>query len=480
MRRGDNPGAKVPGLGPYWWTPLGFLTTALVVLLAVPMVVSYRVRHLRERLTEGTDRALVLVNDFEAALATELLARDETRFKRTRAADSTIAASIAEERETEMSLDSLVRAMNPEIRARFADLRELERQRRSTRGFPPRDSTPIVYSDTLNPSLALRVLAAAERLQRHLDRSSTEARQRIQGLEHLDVIIAVILVPTAFVSVLLVIWIGRQALAFARALEAQHAALLQATEARSALLRGVTHDVKNPLGAALGYTDLLEETAGPLSRQQLQFVTRIRRLLRVSVDTISELLDLARTDAGALHVTLVESDLVPLVRDVIEDYEGAATEKGQTIALDVKAPVRVRTDVVRARQILGNLVSNAVKYTPKDGRIVVRVGESEKDDADQSPPLATVEVHDSGPGIPPAFRDRVFAEFFRLPSAERVSGTGIGLTISKRMASLIQGDLTVSESFLGGALFTLWLPLERRAGTDSISSAPAGIAAGSK
>jgi signal transduction histidine kinase len=480
MRRGDNPGGKVPGLGPYWWTSLGFLTTALVVLLAVPTVVSYRVRHLRQRLTDGTDRALVLVNDFEAALATELLARDEARFKRTRAADSTIAASMGEERETVMSLDSLVKAMDPEIIARFADLRQLERQRRSRGRSPLRDSIPIVYTDTINPSLELRVLAAAERLQQPLDRNSTEARQRIHGLEHLDVIIAVILVPVAFVSVLLVIWIGRQALALARALEAQHVAVLQATEARSALLRGVTHDVKNPLGAALGYTDLLEEAAGPLSQQQLQFVTRIRRLLRVSVDTISELLDLARADAGALHVTLVESDLVPLVRDVIEDYEGAATEKGQTVALDVKGPVRVRTDVIRARQILGNLVSNAVKYTPKDGRIVIRVGESEAEDGDRSPSFATVEVHDSGPGIPPAFRDRVFAEFFRLPSTEPVSGTGIGLTISKRMASLLQGDLTVGQSFLGGALFTLWLPLERQAGTDAISSASAGIVAGSK
>ena len=462
MRNSDRALSTVPRLRPYWWTPLGFLAAALVVLLAVPMIVSYRVRHLRQKLTDGTDRALVLVNDFEASLATELLARDEMRLKASRAADSTIAASMAEERQLELNLDSLVKEMDAETIARFQELRTLESERRASRASLS-DSTPIVYRDSLLPTLALRVLTAAERLQQPLDRSSVRARARIHTLEHLDVIIALILVPVAFASVLLVIWIGRGTLAFARALETQHAALRQATEARSALLRGVTHDIKNPLGAALGYSDLLEETAGPLNQQQLQFVARIRRLLRVSLDTISELLDLARADAGALQVRLIESDLSSIIHEVIEDYRGEATEKAQQIDVEEQSSVRVRTDPVRARQILGNLVSNAVKYTPRSGRIVVRVVVSDADqDSDPSRQFARVEVHDSGPGVPPTFRVRVFDEFFRLPSTEHVSGTGIGLTISKRLATLIEGDLTVGESFLGGALFTFWLPLERR------------------
>lgn len=477
MRSGDSVQSKLPSLGPYWWTPLGFLTAALVVLLAVPMVVSYRVRRLRARLTDGTDRALVLVNDFESALATELLARDEMRLKPTRSGDSTIIASLAHERRDVATLDSLVRDMNAETIARFAVLADLDRQRRDYRVVGRRDSVPMVYGDTMSPSLALQVLAAAERLQRPLDRGSTEARQRIHTLERLDVIFAAILVPVAFTSVVLVIWIGRRTLAFARALETQHAALRQATEARSALLRGVTHDVKNPLGAALGYVDLLEETAGPLSQQQLQFVSRTRRLLRVSLDTISELLDLARTDAGALRFTLVESTVSSLIHDVVEDYRGEAAEKGQTIEIEEAGGIRVRTDDTRARQVLGNLLSNAVKYTPDHGRILIRVRLPDAHDAVATRGFAAIEVHDSGPGIPPTLRDRVFDEFFRLPSTERIAGTGIGLTISKRLATLLQGELTVDESFLGGARFTLWLPLERRDAPNSVSSEYEGLAA---
>lgn len=478
MRSGDDLNAQLPSLGRYWWTPLGFLTAALVVFLIVPMAVSYRVRHLRARLTDGTDRALVLVNDFEAALATELLAREEIRLKPTRSADSTIVASTAEERRAIMTLDTLVRDMNAETVAAFGYLREVDHERREYNRSGA-DSSQFVYRDSVSPSLALRVLTAAQRLQRPLDHSSTEAREKIHSLERLDVFFAAILVPIAFASIVVVIWIGRRGLAFARALQTQHAALRQATEARSALLRGVTHDVKNPLGAALGYTDLLEETAGPLNQQQLQFLTRIRRLLSVSLDTISELLDLARADAGAIHVAMVESDLSSIVRDVVEDYRGAATEKGQAIEVDVKSRVRVRTDVVRARQILANLVSNAVKYTPKDGKVLVRVGAAPETDS-RAAGFASVEVHDSGPGIPPAFRERVFAEFFRVPSTEHVAGTGIGLTISKRLANLIQGDLTVGESFLGGARFTLWLPLERRAEPDVRSSELENAVANSK
>ena len=168
-------------------------------------------------------------------------------------------------------------------------------------------------------------------------------------------------------------------------------------------------------------------------------MTRIRRLLRVSVDTISELLELSRADAGALQVRLIDSDLSPIIREVIDDYRGEATEKSQRVDLEEQSSLCVRTDLVRARQILGNLVSNAVKFTPKNGRILVRVVVTDSDqDSDSSRQFARVEVHDSGPGIPPVFRARVFDEFFRLPSTEHVSGTGIGLTISKTLATLIK------------------------------------------
>ena len=462
----DAPRSGLPSLGRYWWTPLGFLTAALLLLLGTPMVVGYRVRQLRRQITDGTDRALVLVNDFEAALATELLARSEARSARLRSTDSTADASLAAERRDAAALARLAKTMDAQTAARLTALLGIEHQRYSN---TERDNASgVFHADSSSPSLALQSLVMARQLQQRLEESSEDARARIRGLEQLDVISAASLVPIALASVIVVVWIARRVLTFAEALEHEHAALLRASEARAALLRGVTHDVKNPLGAALGYADLIEQTTGPLNGAQQEMLGRIRRLLGVALETIAELLDLARSDAGQLHVVAVDSDLVTLVREVAEDYRATALERGHTLEIEARDCLSIRTDPSRVRQILANLLGNAIKYTPPNGRLLIRTSVGPVTGA-APPPSAVVEVHDSGPGIPADARDQVFEEFVRLPASENVSaGTGVGLTISKRLATLLGGDLTVGDSPLGGALFTLTLP--RHASPNALTS----------
>src|SRR5581483_7417106 len=121
-------------------------------------------------------------------------------------------------------------------------------------------------SDSATMARARAVLASAERLDGLLADVSDSLRTRAQRLEHFDVVATIVLAPVSLLAVLMVLWIGSRLLTFARVAEAERAAVVRSTEARAALLRGVTHDVKNPLGAAAGFAQLLEEgIVGPLS-----------------------------------------------------------------------------------------------------------------------------------------------------------------------------------------------------------------------
>jgi signal transduction histidine kinase len=234
----------------------------------------------------------------------------------------------------------------------------------------------------------------------------------------------------------------------------------RATEARSHLLRGVSHDVKNPLGAARGYAELLQQgIKGELTPDQAKFVDGIRRSIDSALAILADLLDLARADSGGLHVERVPVELGRIARDAAEDHRAVARAAGHVLECPAPAqPVAIHTDPARVRQVLGNLLSNAVKYTPAPGRITVLV---EQADGAASRPgaWAVLRVSDTGPGIPPEQREAIFDEFTRLHDGTQIKGHGLGLAISRRVARLLGGDLDVSGVPGEGATFTLWLPL---------------------
>jgi signal transduction histidine kinase len=289
---------------------------------------------------------------------------------------------------------------------------------------------------------------------------AAERRVKVRRLERIDVVTPAILSPIALIAILIVMWAGRRTLSLARVAEEERARVVRASEARAALIRGVTHDVKNPLGAAAGYAELLEDgVAGPVPAPQLEMVRRIHRLVQTAVQTIADLLELARTD-GDLQIEYGISDLAGIVNEVVVDHEGMAREHGVHVTLS--APVTpIVTDPVRVRQILANLVSNAIKYTPSGGHVRVSVVHSRR--APALGEVVGVEVRDTGSGIPPELHEKVFEEFFRLrPTNGNVAdGNGLGLAISRRIARLLGGDVTVADGDGGGAVFTLWFPSPR-------------------
>jgi PAS domain S-box-containing protein len=239
-------------------------------------------------------------------------------------------------------------------------------------------------------------------------------------------------------------------------------AVTEAMEARSRLIRGITHDVKNPLGAADGYAQLLElELRGTLLPEQAKLVAGVRRGIHGALGMITDLLNLSQAKSGGLPVNREPSDLAALAAEAVEDARGAAESAGHVLVLDDFARVPVDTDPARVREVLGNLLSNAIKYTPAPGTITVRTDET-SDDARRPRPgrWVAAHVHDTGPGIPLGERERVFSEFHRLHTADQTSGHGLGLAISRLIARLLGGDLTVADEPGGGAIFSLWLPAD--------------------
>jgi signal transduction histidine kinase len=167
-------------------------------------------------------------------------------------------------------------------------------------------------------------------------------------------------------------------------------------------------------------------------------------------------------------------DLRALVVEAASDYVAAAEQAGLTLTVNLAEDLPpVDTDPALVSKIIGTLLSNAIKYTPSDGRILLRAFSRPARDGQETGPWVAVEVSDTGPGIPAALRERVFDEFFRAPAATTTArGEGIGLAMSRRVARLLGGEVTVDGEEGRGATFTFWLPAQSSAAAVAAPSPP--------
>jgi signal transduction histidine kinase len=215
----------------------------------------------------------------------------------------------------------------------------------------------------------------------------------------------------------------------------------------------MSHELRTPLSAIVGYMELLEgEMVGPVSPLQKNYFGRVKTAARHLISIIEEILTFSRVEAGKeeIHVELV--DVATLVQDVGELFEPQSLQKG--LALSVSLPavrVVVGTDPTRLRQILINLLGNAMKFTDV-GEVVL-----EMTAADDRVHFC---IRDTGPGITEENLGRIFDPFTQLDqSLKRVKGgTGLGLPVSRRLAHLLGGDLSVTSVPSQGTTFALWLP----------------------
>ncbi|MGI8403124.1 MAG: ATP-binding protein [Gemmatimonadaceae bacterium] len=229
-------------------------------------------------------------------------------------------------------------------------------------------------------------------------------------------------------------------------------------QSRSRLMRGFSHDVKNPIGAADGYAELLiDGIYGELSSEQHETVKRIRRSIHGALTLIDDLHELARAETGNLALPLGALDLADLVRTIGEEYQATARASGLSLSVTAESDLPVlQTSGTRVRQIASNLLSNAIKYT-EQGSVTVRAlrrrsGPGDGDDYE------VVEFIDTGPGIPPEKQEFIFEEFSRI-GGDTKPGAGLGLAISRTLAEALGGHISVDSEMGHGSTFTLWLPL---------------------
>lgn len=246
--------------------------------------------------------------------------------------------------------------------------------------------------------------------------------------------------------------------------EAKRTELERIAASRNHLIRGFTHDVKNPLGVADGYLQLLgQELYGNLTARQQEIAGKIRGALRSALELIDRLLDIARAEAGQLEIKREPLDLRQLIQDLVEVYYSQAEMAGLDLHLKLPQDRPIfESDVNRVRQVLGNLISNAIKHTQGPGRITVELSiEADhlatRHDLPAVQRWVAVTVHNPGPGIPADQLERIFEEFVRLGPTES-DGLGLGLPISRQVARALGGDLVAISEAGHGSTFTLLLP----------------------
>jgi two-component system phosphate regulon sensor histidine kinase PhoR len=226
--------------------------------------------------------------------------------------------------------------------------------------------------------------------------------------------------------------------------------LRRADQIRRDFVANVSHELRTPLTAIRGYLEALHDEPRQ-SESARRFLEVIERHAARMDRLVSDLLRLARLDAGQEPLETAPCDLRQLVTGVLDDLGGTTTAKRQRVTVDI-APEAcvVRADPAKLHDILRNLVENAAKYSPEHAQL--QVAATRQDGG------VTLTVADSGPGIPPRDLGRVFERFYQVDKSRATGGTGLGLSIVKHLVELHGGTVTAANRPEGGAIFTVTLP----------------------
>lgn len=234
---------------------------------------------------------------------------------------------------------------------------------------------------------------------------------------------------------------------------------------KSEFLANVSHELRTPLNSIIGFADLLEEIAradAHADPKRMRYIGNIQRSGRALLDMINELLDMAKIEAGRMEVTIAPTSVADLLEGLQAIMRPVAQQKRiefeQRIA-DAALP-RVETDAGKLQQILYNFISNAVKFSPEDGVVIVGAEPLEREGAG----AIRISVTDHGPGIPADMQDTIFEKFRQVDATHtrRAGGTGLGLAICRELADILGSRVGVVSAPGRGSTFWVEVPLVHR------------------
>lgn len=236
------------------------------------------------------------------------------------------------------------------------------------------------------------------------------------------------------------------------ALETANSELEQVTRAKSEFLAVMSHELRTPLNAIIGFTSiLLDGMAGDLNEEQTRQLGMVRSAGEHLHTLINDVLDISKIEAGRMSFDAAPFYVGALIDECVTLFPQQMVKSGVELEVEEVPRLAVFADRLRAKQVLMNILGNAMRYT-QEGTVTISVCTDEG--------RVGVAVTDTGPGIAPNDLEQVFAQFHRLERKDfpTVEGSGLGLPISRRLARLMGGDVTVESQLGSGSTFTFWLP----------------------
>lgn len=229
-----------------------------------------------------------------------------------------------------------------------------------------------------------------------------------------------------------------------------------ANRAKTEFLANMGHELRTPLNAVLGFAEVLEaEIVGPLNEKQTGYVRDIASSARRLIDVFNQVLAISRMDISEPQVSRDRVAVAPMIFSTLTALRERALAKDLVLSSDVGGDIVVSGDEVALRQIFGNIIGNAVKFTPSGGRVAVTSR------ADDETGFVDITVADTGIGIPEDQRVRVFAAFYQVSQglSRRHEGAGLGLTVAKRLIELQGGNIAIDDNGDQGAEVRVRLPM---------------------
>ena len=229
--------------------------------------------------------------------------------------------------------------------------------------------------------------------------------------------------------------------------------LQELDQLKTIFIASMNHELRTPLSLIIGFTDIiLQEISGEINQEQRRQFTLVKKNTSHLLDLINDVLDVNKIEAGKAEMIIEEFDLSTLSQEIKDDFTVVADKKELELSFEIPPTLLIESDRRRTKQILVNLLSNALKFTDR-GEIKIKIAAKDK--------MVEMSVRDSGSGIKKEDMHKLFNAFSQIPNPGRIEeGTGLGLYLSKKNAYLLGGDILVESELGKGSVFTLTLPLK--------------------